>query len=353
VRLAPALAAYCSVACFLVFDGEEFGPLVGILTLMGLLFLGSSPRATPVWRGLLLGFEVLLAVLSVGIAGNSTAARVLVQVVLGTAVGAVTSLWAMRFARWHGRLLRFGSAAAIVPLAFVLFVCFDGQLLGGEMELPLFVPMAWLVVRVWRRMQASERTLVSAGADIVFAVLLGVLAVLFLVWLANLLNLPDVEVRALRAAAGHLGGLIDLPWWQWASADAVLVAVFLTAALRRGRRSRITAAVDRLRLSRALGELRRTVSVAKTVLLSAVFLGLAGPPAVGPVLSQAVQERYTADLQRDLVARGQAAVYQEIIQQFTSTPQALPVLAQLMVQVHDSAGGSAGVDHQIPAEELA
>lgn len=246
----------------------------------------------------------LLAVLAVSIAGDSATVRAVAQAVLGTAAGVVTSLWAMRFARWHGRLLRFGSATAIMPLAFVLFVWFDGQLLDGAMEMPLFVPMAWLVVHAWRRMQASGRTMVSAGADIVFAVLLDVLTVLFPLWLANLLHLPEVEVKALRAAAWHLGGLIDLQWSQWASADAVLVAVFLTAALRRGRRTRITAAADRLRLSGALGALRRTVSVAKTVLESAVFLGSAGAPAVGPVLSQALQERYTADLQRDLSPAG-------------------------------------------------
>ncbi|MET7543499.1 hypothetical protein [Streptomyces sp. NPDC005507] len=340
--IAVLMGLYLWVAFFLVFEHRGFGPLGEIIpALLTFWVIIRTPTASPPLRGVFLGSQVLVE-MSVGFNRDSDGdmIRLATQAVIAVAMGTVTVVCVIRFAQWHGRLLRFGTAAAIVPLAYVVFLGFDGQLLGGPLEFPLFVPMAWIAVRLWRRMHASDRTLVSAAADIVFAVLLGVLLVLFLVWLANLLHLPAVEVEVLRRAAAHLGDLIDLPWWQWASADALLVAIFLTAALGRRRLSRVTAGLSRMRLSAALDTLRLTLSVMKTVLLSLVFLGLAGPPAVGPVLSHAVRDHYTADLQQDLEARGETAVYQEISQQFTGSPKTLPVLAQLLVQVHDSADAS-------------
>jgi hypothetical protein len=217
-----------------------------------------------------------------------------------------------------------------------MFLWFDGQLLGGPLEVPLFAPMLWLAVRLWRWMRADSRTPVSAAADIVFAVLLGALLVIFLVWLANLLDLPAAEVGALRAAAAHLGDLIDLPWWTWASADLLLAALFLTAALGPRRFRRITEALGRIRLPGALDGVRRTLSVLRIGLLSLLFLGLAAPPAVGPVLSRHIRARYTADLRQDLDARGEIALYQQITLRFTQSPQALPVLTNMLLRVHEA-----------------
>jgi hypothetical protein len=169
------------------------------------------------------------------------------------------------------------------------------------------------------------------------------------VWLANLLDLPVAEVSALRGAAASLGGLIDLPWWTWASADMLLAAAFLTAALGPRRLRRFTGALGRIRLPGALDVLRRSLSVLKIILLTVVFLGLAGPPALGPVLSRHIRARYTAELQQELDARGEAALYQEISLGLARSPQALPVLTQMLVEVHDSTGHSSNEREPSPA----
>ncbi len=332
-----ALSLYLSAACFLVFEHRSPGGILVAVPLVpmfiGVTFMRDTP-ITPATGVFLLFTAVGFA--ETGAVSGGQAARLLAQAVVAAVMGTVTVLCVRRFAHWHGRLLRFATAAAILPLAYVMFLWFDGQLLGGPLEVPLFAPMLWLIVRLWRRMQADGRTLVSAAADIVFATLLGALLVLFLVWLANVLGLPVVEVRALRGGAADLGGLIDLPWWTWAGADILLAAAFLTTALGPQRFRRIAEMPGRIRIPGALGVLRRTLSVLKIVLLSLVFLGLAGPPTLWPVLSRHIQARYTAELQEELDARGQIALYQEITLRFAHSPQALPVLTEMLIRVHDS-----------------
>jgi hypothetical protein len=65
----------------------------------------------------------------------------------------------------------------------------------------------WGSFLLWRKMTGSRRLAVKAGADLVFALLLGAQAVLLLVWLANLLGMPRPEVLALRAVLGRAGRL--------------------------------------------------------------------------------------------------------------------------------------------------
>ncbi|MFI0900063.1 hypothetical protein [Streptomyces sp. NPDC020983] len=337
-RTAVALGLYLSAALFLLLTHRPPGVLL-MGAVLAVVFLSVSSLAqsrTHEAAAPYLAFVLLLGVLVLSETGGyGGAARVAVQALLAAVLGTVTVLSVRRLAHWHGRMARYAGAAAIVPLAYVLYVWWDGQLLGGPWEAPLFVPMLWLAVRLWRRMQEDARPLVSAAADIVFAVLLGAVLVLFLAWLANVLDLPAAEVRALRGAAEALGGLIDLPWWTWAAADVLLAAAFLAAALGPRRLRRAGEVLGRLRLPGVLDVLGRTLSVLKIVLMSLVFLGLAGPPAVGPVLGHRIREHYTVDRQEELDARGRTALYQQITLRFTGSPQALPVLAEMLTQVHD------------------
>ncbi|SEG85932.1 hypothetical protein SAMN05216223_116169 [Actinacidiphila yanglinensis] len=331
------LSLYLSAACFLVFEHRPPGGILVtvplVLMFAGLRFM-RQPPITPTAGLALLGTVVGIA--ETHALSGDQAARLLAQAIVAAFLGTVTVSFVRRLAHWHGRLGRFATTAAILPLAYVMFLWFDGQLLGGPLEVPFFAPLLWLALRLWRRMQADGRTQVSAAADIVFALLLGGLLVLFLVWLANLLALPVVEVRALRGTAAGLGNLIDLPWWTWASADVLLAAAFLTAALGSRRFRRITEVVGNTGLTGALGVLRRTLSVLKIVLLSLVFLGMTGPPALGPVVSRHVRDRYTVELQEELDARGEAALYQEVTLRFTASPQVLPVLTEMLIRVYDS-----------------
>ena len=345
-HIAVALSLYLSLACFLFFVHVALGLTLVVVALVLSFAWTVVMRETPGLVGATLGLFLLLGAVACEEGGSDRAFRPLAQAAVAVVMGTVTVQFVRRCAYWHGRLGRFATAAAIVPLAYVMYLWFDGQLLGGALEVPLFAPMVWLVVRLWRRMQQDRRTPVSAAADIVFAVLLGAVLVLFLVWLANVLDLPVAEVRALRGAAAHLGDLIDLPWWTWASADVLLAAVFLTAALGPRRFRRISEGLGRIRLPGGLDVLRRTLSVLKIVLLSLVFLGLAGPPALDPVLSRHIRARYTAELQQELDARGEAALYQDIALRFARSPQALPVLTEMLERVHDSAAPRSGGSEQ-------
>lgn len=335
-----AASLYLSASCLLSFrHWPPGGTMAAVAVALAFLWTGAT-RKTPAGPEVILGLGLLFLVVLYPKAGGtvSGAARVLVQGALAVVLGTVTVLWVRRLARWHGRLLRFADAAAVLPLAYVLFLCFDGQLLGGPLEVPLFAPMLWLILRLWRGMQRDPRTWVNAAADIVFALLLGGLVVLFLVWFADVLDLPVTEVRALRAATDHLGELIDLPWWSWAAVDVLLVAVFLAAALGNRPLKRLGDGLGRIRLPRVLEVLRRTLSVLKIVLLTLVFLGLAGPPALAPVLSRHLRDRYTAEWRGDLDARGESALLQQISASLARSPRVLPVLTEMLIRVHDSTG---------------
>lgn len=345
-RIAVALGLYLAVALFLLLTHRSpGGALVGVALAVLFFTVPSAAEArAPEAAEPYIAFLLLVGVFALVETGVSYggALRVGAQVLLVAVLGTVTVLFVRRLAYWHGRLGRFATAAAIVPLAYVLYVAFDGQLLGGLWEAPLFVPMVWLVPRLWRRMQNDRRPLVAAAADLVLAVLLGGVLVLFLAWLANVLDLPPTEVTALRGAADNLGELIDLPWWTWAGTGILLAAVHLTAALGPRRLRRAGELLGRTRLPGALDVLSRTLSVLKTVLLSLVLLGLAGPPAVEPVLGHRIRDRYTADRQEELDARGRTALYQEITLRFTGTPQALPVLTEMLTEVHERTAGHPG-----------
>lgn len=332
------VSLYLAVTCFVTFRHlPQAATMAGVAIALAFLWTATT-RQTPAAPEIILGFGLLFLLTVYPRSGGSTAGvgRVTVQLALAIVLGTVTVLFVRRLARWHGRLQRYADQAAVLPLAYVLFLLFDGQLLGGSLEVPLFAPMLWLIIRLWRRMRQDERPVVNAAADLVFALLLGGLVVLFLAWLANLLDVPVAEINALRGAVSDLGGLIDLPWWTWASVDVLLAGVFLAAALGDRRLRRVARFLGSVRLPGALDIVRRTLSVLKVVLLTLVFLGLAGPPALDPVLSRHIRDRYTADLRATLEARGRSELLQEISDRLASTPSALPVLTEMLIRVHDS-----------------
>lgn len=105
-----------------------------------------------------------------------------------------------------------------VIAGIVLLLLFDHDLLATQPAAGLLFPVgAWCSIRTWRVMTRSRRLAVRAGADIVLSLLLGTDLVLLLVWGANLLGLPRAEVAALRATLEHAGSIADLPWWLWAA----------------------------------------------------------------------------------------------------------------------------------------
>lgn len=312
--------------------------------------LGVLRTRTDFWRGPSAGAGLWVAVFSCqeDPGFGALAARVLAQLAIAGVLGTATVLLVRRAAGRRVRLRRFVGALSIVPLAYVLFLLFDDQLLGGPLEVPLFALMVWLAVRLWRWMGSHRRPLVSAAADIVLALLLGAVLVLFLVWLADVLDLPASEVGAVHRLATDLGSVIDLPWWVWAGADVLLTAMFLTVALGPPRFRRAAEALGRIRLAGLVDAVNRTLSGLKTVLLMVVFVGLAAPPSVGPVLSERVRDRYAVAYQEDIRARDTTAFYRAVTRRFTRSPQALPVLTEMLVRVNGTAPPRPGRDAPTP-----
>lgn len=275
------------------------------------------------------------------------------EALIGCTLGAATAvpLW-RRLRRARRPLPRLAGVATSLALAALLFLLFDDQLLGGPLEAPLFPLAVWLSVRLWRWMadQEQDRPAIGAGADIALALLLGAVLVSFLVWLANLLDLPDAEVAALRATADTIGNLIDLPWWLWAGVYAVLAALYLVPALGPARYQRIAVRVAKLRLVPTVNALQRGMNGAGIGLMLVALLGLAAPPSVGAVLSRSIRERVGVDTTRQVASEGETDLYQAVLARFRQPTSESKAFVELLLAIHDADPPPAGDDHATSAE---
>jgi hypothetical protein len=269
----------------------------------------------------------------------------------GLAAAGVATLPAAAVAAGGGRVCvlagrRFSGAQNKVvrrlPDAVVAVVAFGVVLLLIDRSLPwaqafaavLFPVMVRLCFRLWRRMSSSHRAASRAGADITFALALGAVIVLLLVWLANLLRMPPAELTVLHDAADRAGAVIDLPWWVWASVFGVLAGVSLTFARWPGR---LSAAIRWSRRLRVVPSARMTSRVLTGVhigLMVTVLIGVAAPVAVAPALRTRLAARYTVTLAGDFRARGELAAYRMIRRSFASAaPSQAAALAAIVVQI--------------------
>jgi hypothetical protein len=186
-------------------------------------------------------------------------------------------------------------AAAVLPAAFVaccgLWACL--------FTLPMARAHPWL--RSVQNMIAIATTALTL--------------VLFLVWLANLLDLPRHDMAALRAVLADTGSAADLPWWAWAGLYLLLVGVSLAFLLRPARLAKIMRWLRRLRVMAATDVTRRMLTGLHIGLLVIVFIGLTTPVALAPVFQRQVKAVYTVALQRQFQARGDQAAYAMIVRQ--------------------------------------
>jgi hypothetical protein len=256
---------------------------------------------------------------------------------------AVTGGWACllarrRFgaapARWRRRI---PDGVAVLVTALVSFFLARPGVLATEPAAGLLVPLAgWASFRTWRAMGRSGRLAVRAAADIVFSLLLGADLVLFLAWLANLLDLPAGEVAVLRDGLEWAGGLVDLPWWLWAGLYAVLAAASLAVALRPEALAAVRTWGDRLRVVPSAGVAQRVLSGVHIGLAVTVLLALAVPPALDGTLGRRVQAQYTLAVRRAVTAEADRAAYAEIRRRFTApgTPPPMSPLITLLDRLH-------------------
>ena len=231
--------------------------------------------------------------------------------------------------RW--RWLRVPAAAAVA--GYPLFLVLTDQLLGGVDEVALLPILATLVVVGWRAMARSTRLAVNGAADVVGALGLGVVAVLTLVWLANVLDLPRTEVDAIKGVASHLREVIDVPWWLWALVYAVLAGAQLALAFGPRWTTGIRSWVRRATAGVKLGA--RTGSITSTVLMFAAFVVAVAPLAVAPVLANRIRAHYTVSLTAQAEAEREEAVAEAVTRAFSvPTPPVVQVLHTMLADIH-------------------
>ena len=182
-----------------------------------------------------------------------------------------------------------------------------------------------------------------AAADITLSLLLGADLVLFVVWLANLLDLTRPEVATVRDALERAGNLADLPWQLWAGLYGALALAAVAFAAWPTRLRRATEVSDRLHVVPAVNVVRRVLTGAHIGLLVIVLVAAAGPAAVFPVLRGQLAARYAVAYQRQLEAAGEQAAYAEISGQFTAARANRVVLTDMVEKIH-------AIDHPRPGD---
>jgi hypothetical protein len=237
--------------------------------------------------------------------------------------------------------VRLRAPLELTAVAFPAFLLAADQMIGGIWEAPLFALMVWYSFGLRRRLAAARQPAASAAADILLALLLGAVLVLFTVWLCNLLDLAPSEITAVHGTAEDAKTLVDLPWWSWATCYGLLAAGYLTALLLPDRpvgRAALRALTGRRtgRVTPAVNAVHRTLTVTKIALVLIVFVGLTAPPAVGGLLAHQARIRYTVALREELQAEGETALYRSVIARFTPRPPRPTVLPELVLRIHES-----------------
>ncbi|NLU68273.1 hypothetical protein [Streptomyces sp. HNM0574] len=264
--------------------------------------------------------------------------------------------WTLRLAirRCEGAERRLVRHLPDLP-GIALFALAAQQLLSGDvlttgLVAGLFFPLAaWLSWHGWRTMKDAPRPSLKAAADLVLAVELGVLLVLFTVWLANLLTLSPSQVDAVRAVWTALQGLTEVDWQYWLAAYTAL-ALGSYAVLRWPERTeRLRQRLRPARLGEArlpLGALvnfaRRFATGLNVGLMVALLFAVSLVPVSEGVWRKPVAERYALETQRRQHAEGAEAAYEEIREHVTAHPAAAARLRAVVESVDRTAPSEPG-----------
>ncbi len=261
---------------------------------------------------------------------------------------------AMAPGRWRTCLAVLRGVVLAATTAMSLLLLVHRALLSTQPAAGLlFPPAVWGGLLAWRRMRASGRIAVRAAADTTLSLVLGAELVLFLVWLANLLDLARPEVVVLRAVLSRIGSVAEFPWWTWTALYVLLAALSLGFVLRPARLAKAESWLRRLRVVPVTDAARRVLGGVHVGLMVIVLVALAAPAPLVPVLQRQLRAVYSVAFQRELQAAGELAAYQRIRVQFSS-PTAEPVLAGLVADIYDTSPPPPGDDDPTATEvELA
>jgi hypothetical protein len=224
----------------------------------------------------------------------------------------------------------------VVLTGLGLLVLFNRDLLATQPAAGLLFPVgAWFSVRTWHVMAGSRRLEVRAGADIALSLLLGTDLVLFVIWGANLFDLPEAEIAVLRGTLERVGATADLPWVLWVGLYVVLAGTSLACVLWPDRLTAITQWSQRLRVVPSIDMSRRVLSGVHIGLLVTVLIAVSAPASLEAALRGPLKAKYTVALQRELESRGEQAAYEEIDRQFTaSTSPSVQPLVAIVRKIH-------------------
>ncbi|HEY1668231.1 MAG TPA: hypothetical protein VGG54_21285 [Trebonia sp.] len=318
----------------------------GVMSWLLFLVAGTSEMTLSYAPPLSRRARLSLAAVAVGaaavlIAAEGTVLAEIVAFVLPAALVMACGTWAgvLAIRRTRGLRRRWQRAAPDLVVAATigatLLLLVDHRLLTSLPAAGLLFPAAaWGALLLWRRMSGSERLPVKAAADLVFALLLGGVVVLLLVWLANLLGMPRAEVAALREVLDRVGALADLPWWAWTGAWLLLAAASLAFIRWPGRLKAAAKRFERWQAVTVTEITERALTGLHVGLLTIVFVGLAAPPAVTSTLGRRLSAAYEVAFQRELAEEGEVAAYTAIATQLAAQPRS-PVLGHLVTSIHD------------------
>jgi hypothetical protein len=360
-RTGPAAGAWWeSIAAVTIVGGFGTVWLGRALTVVGHLLRPGDGRRYRAGALLLAGPLVGWLVWQIGPGrprGNGGgAAAVLAAAIVLTGGGWACLLAHRRFraARWRPLrylpdLLLAGTAGGTAT------VLFSRDPLAARSLAGLLLPVgAWAAVRTWRAMAGARRLAVRAAADIVLSLLLGVSLLLFLVWLANVLDLPRWEVVAVRDVLARVGSVAELPWWGWTVGYLLLAAASVAFALRPGWLAAVPARLRRVPVLPAVSLGRRVLSGVHIGLMVAVLVGMTAPAAIAATMHGQLRAKYTVALRHQLEAEGARAAYEEIRREFSGAGSTTrPPLVNVVRKIHETSppsdGEATGVERDLAA----
>lgn len=271
-------------------------------------------------------------------------------------------MWACLLTQRRVRASRYrwarAAPKALVPvlIGLDLLVLFDRDLLTTVPAAGLLFPVGvWASIGIWRAMTGSRRVAVRAGADIILSLLLGADLVLFLVWAANLLNLPEAEIAVLRGTLERIGSIADLPWSLWVGLYVALAATSLVFALRPGKLTAAARWAERVPIVSSIDASRRILTVAHIGLLVVVLIAISAPESLEAALRGPLKAKYTVALQRELESHGEQLAYEAIRRQFTTTPNtplspSVQPLAAIVSKIHNISSPAPGTSDATSTE---
>lgn len=254
-------------------------------------------------------------------AGAATAAATVVVYLLPAAFMAVLGLWACvlvyRATRGrNGRRWQVARHATLIAaeLATITLVIHRALLTTVPAFGVLFPPAVWGAFRLWRTMREKERPVVlKVGANITLGVALGTALLLFLIWLANLIDLPRSDMAELRHVLDGIKADSEPDWWIWMLIWVLLAGLSLAFALCRTRLAPIRRWVRQLRILPGADVVSQGMSVIHIGLLAIVLVAATAPAGLSRTFQGQLKTAYLVALQREFAAQGDLAAFERIL----------------------------------------